>query len=449
LIQAMPNYTWGSLVAVCVGLGCRKSEAFRLRPEDVEVRTTTSKDAQGNDAPFERMFIWIDGRKTEGSNRIVPVLSGMRPLLEYALPHLPIGELGNVARTFSLACKRAQIERCSPNDLRRTHATLIGKRGVKNEFIAGLLGHSSTAMAERVYNQAKADELAPVVEELLSRAAPIEFGSLSPEATKVKATPGRKRGGGGATGGGSVDLGELGGPFDGSDLDGDGSSSAPPAVGYSCTPDATFSRQCSETMSFRGAPRKIRTCDLWLRRPGNAQGNTAAASNPAETVATDSTLTHVIASTRNDVFATFLPVGSAVADQDLEVESTGFLSPFRSTEAEGRSPDLTVPTHPAQTEIEASIPDCDWYGGKFIVPTPSDLEAINAESAARIRKANEAAEAVIGDPRIIGGGGRYEGSHGASRRREPLRSVPSELVRIRSNGLREYSTPAGSVWGWS
>jgi integrase len=196
LIQAMPNFTWGSLVAVCVGLGCRKSEAFRLRPEDVEVRTTASKDAQGNDVPFERMFIWIDGRKTEGSNRIVPVLSGMRPLLEYALPHLPIGELGNVARTFSLACKRAQIERCSPNDLRRTHATLIGKRGVKNEFIAGLLGHSSTAMAERVYNQAKADELAPVVEELLSRAAPIEFGSLSPEATKVKATPGRKREGG-------------------------------------------------------------------------------------------------------------------------------------------------------------------------------------------------------------------------------------------------------------
>jgi integrase len=369
LIHAMPNYTWGALVAVCVGLGCRKSEAFRLRPEDVEVRTTTAKDAHGSDVSVERMFVWIDGRKTEGSNRIVPVLSGMRPLIEYALPHLPVGELGNVARTFSLACQRAQIERCSPNDLRRTHATLIGKRGVKNEFIAGLLGHSSTAMAERVYNQAKADELAPVVEELLSRAAPLEFGALGGDALKSKATPGRKRGGGG-TGGGSVDMGDLGGPFDGSDLDGDGRSEASSAVGRSCTADATFSRQCSGTMSFRGAPRKIRTCDLWLRRPGHPSGETAAASNPADANATDGNLTHVNATTCNDVSATLCPDGTADADHCFELGSTGFSSPFWSSGAKGRSPDLTV-------------------------------------------------------------------------------QRASRLVRTRANGLREYSTPEGSVWGWS
>jgi hypothetical protein len=28
-------------------------------------------------------------------------------------------------------------------------------------------------------------------------------------------------------------------------------------------------------------------------------------------------------------------------------------------------------------------------------------------------------------------------------------STPARLVRTRANGLREYSTEAGSVWGWS
>lgn len=158
LACAMPTRRWASVVAVCVALGCRLSEALRLAPGDID---------------FAASVVWIDGRKTEGSDRVVPIISGYRGLLEAALPELPIGKLSNVDRTFKLACKHANIERCSPNDLRRTHSTLLGARGVPDDLVARLLGHQTTALVKRTYNRAKAVQLAPVAERLLASAEPL------------------------------------------------------------------------------------------------------------------------------------------------------------------------------------------------------------------------------------------------------------------------------------
>jgi integrase len=151
-VDALPNRRWQALAAVCVALGCRLSEACRLAPDDVEL---------------DAGLVWIDGRKTSTSNRTLPILSPYRGLLESALAHLPIGKISNIDRTFKVACRKAGIPRLSPNDLRRTHATLNSLMGLPDDLIAKLLGHATVSMTRRVYNRAKASQLAPVAERLL------------------------------------------------------------------------------------------------------------------------------------------------------------------------------------------------------------------------------------------------------------------------------------------
>jgi integrase len=147
----------GAVPAMIVGLGCRWAEAMRLLPSD-----------------FEAYRVLIRGTKTEGSYRWVPILSLYRPLLEAALPHLPLEPWENVRRDLGRACRRAGIEPCTPNDLRRTHATLLVEAGVDRDVIRRLLGHTTAAMVDRVYGQPTTEALGALAERKLLEAAPLE-----------------------------------------------------------------------------------------------------------------------------------------------------------------------------------------------------------------------------------------------------------------------------------
>jgi integrase len=147
-----------ALVAVCVALGCRLSEALRLLPSDIDM---------------ERGRVFIRGRKTEAAERWVPVLSMYRALLEQALPYLPIDSTTPALHAaIYAACERAKIERCSPNDFRRTHATLLAEAGVDRDVTRRLLGHTTTRLVDTVYGQPRPEALGALAEERLTRAAP-------------------------------------------------------------------------------------------------------------------------------------------------------------------------------------------------------------------------------------------------------------------------------------
>jgi integrase len=179
LTLAMPTQRWASVVAICVALGCRISEALRLAPEDIDL---------------DAGIVWIDGRKTEGANRTLPIISSYRGMLEAAIPALPIGKLSNFDRTFKLACGRAGIEMCSPNDLRRTHSTLLGARGIPDDMVARLLGHKTTTLAKRTYNRVKAMQLAPVAERILATAEPLLLPGESVQISDSDRRKSRKHG---------------------------------------------------------------------------------------------------------------------------------------------------------------------------------------------------------------------------------------------------------------
>jgi integrase len=148
----------GALVAVCVALGCRSGEAFRLLPTDID---------------WQRGTVLIRGSKTAGSRREVPILSLYRPLLERATEHLPLQPWGKHIRDIKAACRRAGIEECSPNDLRRTHSTLLIEAGVDRDVVRRLLGHTTTAMVDRVYGQPTTQALAILAEQRLHVADPL------------------------------------------------------------------------------------------------------------------------------------------------------------------------------------------------------------------------------------------------------------------------------------
>lgn len=175
--RALTQEEVGRLVAVCqprlrafvalaVALGARRSEVWRVLPEDLvgeEIR--------------------IRGTKTKKSKRTVPVLSVFRPLLETVdRSVLPVDYRRNLPRDLASACKRAGIDRCTANDLRRTHATLLREAGVERDVVRRLLGHTSAALLDRVYDQSRASVLAEAAEKSIgqTRQPRDSFGACDP-----------------------------------------------------------------------------------------------------------------------------------------------------------------------------------------------------------------------------------------------------------------------------
>ncbi len=138
-------------VATCVALGLRWSEAMGLLPSD-----------------FEADRVHIRGTKTAGSRRTVPILSLFRPLLLEARPFIPLNRWTNVRHELIEACARAGIAPCTPNDLRRTFSTMLSEAGVDRDTIRRFLGHTTTAMVDRVYGQPKTEALAGLAEARLA-----------------------------------------------------------------------------------------------------------------------------------------------------------------------------------------------------------------------------------------------------------------------------------------
>lgn len=126
-----------------------------------------------SDVAEDLRFARVRGSKRETRDRVVPVvLEPCRELLAFALREgrgqgdVLFRPWGKVCRDISVACARAKIDHCSPNDFRRTHGHWLRAAGVPPHLIALALGHATSAMAEQVY----ARPSAAVLSELLVRA---------------------------------------------------------------------------------------------------------------------------------------------------------------------------------------------------------------------------------------------------------------------------------------
>jgi len=149
----------GAFVALTVGLGLRLSEAFRLLPSDVDL---------------EHGRVFVGGTKTEQSQAHLPILSVMRSLVASGSKFLPLEPWQNIVRDLAAACRRAGIQPCTPNDLRRSHATLLIEAGVDRDVVRRLLRHTTAAMVDRVYGKPRPEALGALAEQVVGLLPPIE-----------------------------------------------------------------------------------------------------------------------------------------------------------------------------------------------------------------------------------------------------------------------------------
>lgn len=139
-----------AVVAVAVALGCRLSEIYRLTPADID---------------WTLGIAHVRGTKTKKSNRRLPILSLFTELLQAASLYLPLGdEPNNLHRDIRAACARAGISAATPNDFRRTHATLLSEAGVDADVTRRLLGHTTRALVDRIYARPRPEALGKLAE---------------------------------------------------------------------------------------------------------------------------------------------------------------------------------------------------------------------------------------------------------------------------------------------
>jgi integrase len=139
-------------VAFIVATSANWGESTRARPEHVSA---------------DRRFVHLVGTKTDYRERDVPIVTPeQRSLLDVALEQadpaaapLLFHPWANVRRDMLQACERAGIERCSPNDLRRTCATWLRAGGATIDALAPLMGHADGRMVERVYGRLTPEQL--------------------------------------------------------------------------------------------------------------------------------------------------------------------------------------------------------------------------------------------------------------------------------------------------
>jgi integrase len=128
--------------------------------------TSATDGAQREDLPENPIDVLVRGTKREKRWRRVPVIKDwQRQLLAFVRKNAEGtgGSLfrpwGSDSRDLKVACERAGVEPCSPNDLRRTFSHWMRQERIPLEILAPMMGHVDTTMLQRVYGKLTPAEL--------------------------------------------------------------------------------------------------------------------------------------------------------------------------------------------------------------------------------------------------------------------------------------------------
>jgi integrase len=163
VVGAIDEYFADHLVVYC-GTGVRYSELYTIT---------------GNDVNLQGGSVHVDGTKTDGAKRWVPIIDTVKPVLERRLewmrasgvdlasPIFPIdtkskatdrydrlhAQRGIWMTALNNACDSLKVKRLCTNDLRRTFCTTCRSSGVDKDTVVKWMGHTSSKMVDTVYCQ--------------------------------------------------------------------------------------------------------------------------------------------------------------------------------------------------------------------------------------------------------------------------------------------------------
>ena len=179
LLDAVAAERNGAMFALMLEAGLRPGEAAGLYWSDirghvVNVTRSVSLDSRGRAAVTDGLKTTGSARTLEVSDRLADQLAAHRkaqaaerlaaaswvdPELVFASPTGNVLSPPNVRRQLAEVCNTAGVtvddngtsRPPTPNELRHSCASLLSDRGVPNEIIADLLGHTSTRMVDQTY----------------------------------------------------------------------------------------------------------------------------------------------------------------------------------------------------------------------------------------------------------------------------------------------------------
>lgn len=153
-------------VAFIAATGARREESFRACREDIDL---------------DGLTVRIRGSKTERANDRIPVTGLTRPFLLFAIQNAPnasrpaepmFDPWGKLNRDVAAACVRADIDRVSPNDLRRAFGKWHRLAGASAEHVSLLLRHTTDTLAQTTYAKVSAADIGGALRDLPGMGVP-------------------------------------------------------------------------------------------------------------------------------------------------------------------------------------------------------------------------------------------------------------------------------------
>jgi integrase len=178
-LEAEQDACWRTYFMLALVLGTRRNELLAARWSEVD---------------FERQTLRLPGSNTKsGRERVLPLPPATLQFLD-SLPRRgdfifagegSTGHRINVKRAWKRVCERADVKGCRLHDLRHTVGSWLSMAGCNLQVVSRVLGHESTAMAEKYSHL----NLAPIKMVLEANArAMLELSAESP-ADEPKALP--------------------------------------------------------------------------------------------------------------------------------------------------------------------------------------------------------------------------------------------------------------------
>lgn len=171
----------GAMYGMSLLLGLRPGEAAALHWRDVDLEAGVVNVTRGLQRDGGKVSV-VDNLKTEGSKRTIEMSPDLvtwlaehrRDQLEervaasswaddklvFATARGTVVDPSNSRAQLTAICERAEVPVVRPVELRHSCASLLADRGVPNEAIADLLGHTTTRMVDATYRH----RLRPVVD---------------------------------------------------------------------------------------------------------------------------------------------------------------------------------------------------------------------------------------------------------------------------------------------
>jgi integrase len=148
LIAGTEDERQAAWICIAIATGADTSDVHRMQREDFDT---------------ERWVVKMRGTKNAARSATIPIPEPFRPLVERALPFLPLS-WPRVSKALPELTTRLKIGHYSPKDLRRSACTWLVEAGVPEDAVSRWMRHRNSTMVRMIYGQMRPEALGSIID---------------------------------------------------------------------------------------------------------------------------------------------------------------------------------------------------------------------------------------------------------------------------------------------